>query len=423
MSKQYKGANPLERFEREGENFIPLRHRVLIRKLNDWLNLDNGSRRNFSRLCEGLTSIFHVEHLTNLLRVEELYSTLDPDDETVVGNDVNPETRERDAEIIFDRLSSVLYAAHYHQLSTAELNEAVRIGFQWGVKLDVDFELFESLIVFARGYRLVQKTRRRWQTMYRQEVIELPEFHRLVIAFRVKSANRRVAHLRPSVIYLKMFKNIPESDLEILLPGTTIKLSLLDRGRILLPSISGMMITLFKIGRGVMLVTLVTMTAVWNWVILVALMVGYILKSVFSYLRTRDKYQLGLTQNLYLKNLDNNLGVIYRVFNEAEEQELCETILVYSILLQERRGLGETQLAQASEAILREFTGLSVRFDVHDALGKLARLDLVEVDAQGLWKSAPIDEAPDRLADYWKKQFDRGNSLLSLNQLFDPLGP
>ena len=37
---------------------------------------------------------------------------------------------------------------------------------------------------------------------------------------------------------------------------------------------------------------------------------------------TRDKYRLCLTRNLYYQNLDNNAGVLFRILEEAEEQEL-----------------------------------------------------------------------------------------------------
>ena len=127
-------------------------------------------------------------------------------------------------------------------------------------------------------------------------------------------------------VYLKTFKNIPETDLEILLPGSKVRLSMLDRGKILLPTA----MALFKMSRFFVLLGTISLVglAVAKFDDILALLlvtgaiIGYFVKSVLSYFRTKQKYQFGLTKSLYLKNLGNNSGVLYRILNEAEEQEL-----------------------------------------------------------------------------------------------------
>ena len=71
-----------------------------------------------------------------------------------------------------------------------------------------------------------------------------------------------------------MFKNIPESELEVLLPGSQVRFSILDRGKILLPTISGAALAIYKIITLGLLVTLATVAAFWNWVILIAVTNG-----------------------------------------------------------------------------------------------------------------------------------------------------
>ena len=41
---------------------------------------------------------------------------------------------------------------------------------------------------------------------------------------------------------MKLFKDIPRQDLDMLLPGTRFRMTLLDRGKILLPTLSGLAI-------------------------------------------------------------------------------------------------------------------------------------------------------------------------------------
>ena len=91
-------------------------------------------------------------------------------------------------------------------------------------------------------------------------------------------------------------------------------------------------------------------------------------KSFFGYLRTKDKYQLNLTRNLYYQNLDNNAGVVFRLLDEAEEQECREAVLAYYMLWRHASDEGWTQdtLDREAERFLQEQLGLDkVDFETH----------------------------------------------------------
>jgi hypothetical protein len=392
---------------RKVENFIPLRHTDLILRLQDSMNVSERETKAFKDLCERLTAIFHIEHLSTLMKVEDLYAPLDPDSDAVEVYELSDEERDQRIEDSFVRITQILYSAHYHRLDRNELRHAIDVGYAWGVKLDVDIEVFERLEIFARGWRTVTKTRRRWQNLFRQESIEMPEFHRLVIAFRLKETARVDDSMSTDVVYLKMFKNIPETDLEILLPGSKVKLSMLDQGKILVPNLSSAAMTVFKIFRVGVFLTIVAAAWIIKWVLAIAVLVGYVTKAVFSYFSTKNKYQFGLTKSLYLKNMDNNAGVIYRLFNEAEEQELCEAILAYAVLWKhgQHDGMTDLQVDKRCESFLEEIVNFQVDFEVHDALGKLARLGLATVDKAGRWSAIPVRTAPQRLHENWQKIF------------------
>lgn len=394
---------------RKVENYIPIRHTDLVKQLLAVLEGTKSDAQSFQRLCDRLTAIFHVEHLSTLLNVEDLYAPLDPDAESIDLFEISGPAREERIDRFFDRVTQILYSAHYHRLDREELRHAIDIGYSWGVKLDVDFEVFDRLEIFARGWRAVTKKRRRWQNFFREESVELPEFHRLMLAFRLKPSDRIDKNMETDVVYLKMFKNIPETDLEILLPGSKVKLSILDQGKILVPNLSSAAMTVYKIFRVGVFLTIIAAAWMIKMVLAVAVLVGYMTKAVFSYFSTRDKYQFGLTKSLYLKNMDNNAGVIYRLFNEAEEQEICETILAYSVLWQHRKssGLTDDELDELSEKFLRDAVNFHVEFDVHDALAKLARLGLAEVDREGRWVAVELHEAPERLHENWLTIFRR----------------
>ena len=415
--------NPIAARLEPRRTFIPLRYCDLKLKIAQTLDLQGTNAYDFKQLCDRLQSVFHAEHLSSLLRLEELYGPLDPDDDSIEIRELSADARDRQVGRMLDEVSGLLYSAHYKKLTRDEIQRAVSMGSQWGVKLDVDFDLYDRLEIFARGYRVVEARRRRWQNFYREEVIELPEFQRLIMAFRLKEDQDVDESMDASKVYLKTFKNIPETDLEILLPGSKIKLSMIDRGKIILPTISGAAITIFKLVRGVIVLAVAfTLQSILVWLLFLGAIGGYLIKSILSYFRTKKNYQFGLTRSLYLKNLDNNSSVIFRMLNEAEEQELLETILCYMLLwdrtgpdrmiptsesktLASPDGMTEQEIDLMVEQYLIHETDVDVNFEIHDALGKLARLGLVDVDDQGRWTTVEIGDAVDRLNANWEKLF------------------
>ena len=351
-----------------------------------------------------------------MLRLEDLYGPLDPDDDAIEIRSLTDEERDQQVDRLIDGFSGLLYRAHYKKLSREEIDQAVQMGSQWSAKLEINFDLYDRLEIFARGYRVIDVTRRRWQNFYREEVIELPELQRLIMVFRIKpddsKSEKNGGIFESDKVYLKTFKNIPETDLEMLLPGAKIKLSMIDRGKIILPTLSGMAITIYKLIRGLIVLTLaITVSAILAWIVFIGAVGGYVFKSVMGYFRTKSKFEFGLTRSLYLKNLDNNSSVLFRVLHEAEEQELMEAILCYMSLWDYCQGEGcedgltELEIDQMAEAWLLEQTKIDVDFEIHDALGKLARLGLTDVDAEGRWKTIPLEQSVESLDANWEKIF------------------
>ena len=433
--------DPIARSLDRRATFIPLRHSDLVHDLVERFQIRGDESNLFTAMCSRLQRIFHAEHLTQLLQLEEIYGPLDPDSQTVELENRDSKKLDQLSEKLFDRVSGLLFSAHYKRLERSDLERAVDVASQWGVKLQVNFDLYDRLEIFARGYHVVEVERRRWQNFFRTETIELPEFERLIMAFRLKpeavaapedadsdgpkKTRRKIIAKRISKllagndenamdadhVYLKTFKNIPETDLEILLPGSKVRLSILDRGKILVPTA----MAIFKISRLFLGLTAVVLLASYDNILALIAIVGYGIKSVLSYFRTKQKYQFGLTKSLYLKNLGNNSGVLYRILNEAEEQELLETILGYTILWQKQckakskgeefAGLTSTELDQEVEAYLSGLTKMDIDFEIFDSLGKLARLGLAEVDSAGRWTTIAIEGAQQRLDESWSRLF------------------
>jgi hypothetical protein len=390
------------------EYYIPLRHGELQRRLAADTRLAPDERRQFLQLCKLLSATFHFEYHERIERLKDEYDPFDPDaghEHHRPGGDVVE--RDRSAAQLFARLTELLQRANYHKLSQSQIEQAVAAASDWGVRLNVDFSVFERLEVYARGDVIGRRTRHRWQNLYRGEEVEVPIYQRLLVIFQLRSSARRKRiekHLDPSAVYIKLFKNIPKEDVDMMLPGVKARLSLIDGGKILLPTLPGLAMALYKLVLA-LLVSAVLGAA--GLVILVGGLVAYLMRSVFGYLNTQNRYQLSLTRSLYFQNLDNSSGVLLRITDEAEQQEFYEAILAYFLLWRDAdtAGMAVDELDRRAETFLGALCGYGVDFEVDDALAKLQRLGLAHVAADGRWHAVAIADALVGLDRAWDAFF------------------
>ena len=116
----------------------------------------------------------------------------------------------------------------------------------------------------------------------------------------------------------------------------------------------------------------------------------------------RDKYRLNLTRSLYFQNLDNNAGVLYRVLDDAHEQEFRESILAYFLLWKQAPddGWNAKELDRAAEKLIKSWIEVDVNFEVHDSLVKLERLGLAS-QVNDKWQATDIETALKVLDEAW----------------------
>lgn len=393
-----------ERPDSSHEHFIPIRKSDLLQALMCDADMRDEDRQALQRYCGLLEATIHYQFNRRLERLKDLYAPFDPDSATVpivADNDVD---RERQIPVLFDRVTELLRRANYRKLEQHEIETATDAASEWGLRLRVDFQAFERLEVYACGDVLAKRERRRWWNAYRKEEVLLPLFQRLVVIVRLRQHKWHDKQADINAVYLKMFKNIPKQDVDMLLPGTRFQMSLLDRGKILLPTASGVVIAAVKIVKGAVVLAF---SGVYGLLALVTGTIGYGVKSFLGYQHTRDRYHLNLTRSLYFQNLDNNAGVMFRVLNEAEEQEFREAVLGYFLLWRRAGYEGWTaeELDRAAEACLARMLGFHVDFEVRDALQKLVRWGAVEPAGGGRWRAVPPERAFAQLDHAWDDYF------------------
>jgi hypothetical protein len=269
----------------------------------------------------------------------------------------------------------------------------------------VDFAAFERLEVYVRGEGHSTRTRRRLRNFYREESVQLRTFQRVALMLKQRQHKNLGPGADSQSVFLKLFKHIPRLDLEMLLPGAMLRMPGLQRAKL-----SGSLLTtvgyvVYKIASETTKLALGFKNPMFFWGPL-SLVFGYGYRQYTGYYSARQSYSLMLTQSLYYQNLDNNAGVLYRLLNEAEEQELRETVLGYAFLWRHAGEEGWTarELDDRIEDYLHERAGLDVDFEIADALEKLERFGVVQRQGDR-YRAVPLGRALELLDAAWDNVF------------------
>ena len=389
----------------EREHFIPVARadwRVLITDAAVQGGLDHDQ---FEEFCALLDTLIHMLTYHDNASISESYSLVDPDN---IGGRLVGVARvdEYDGrcQTVIRQFDQIMVRGNYQKLSRTELLEALDKASEFGMPMQANFSVFKRIAVYVRGKVVGQRTRRRAFNFYRKEELDVPLFQRLVICFQVTEDATEKAEHRHDCLYIKSFKNIPQHDIDMLLPGTSVRMSFVDRGKIALPTISGLAMLTFRI------VFLASM-GLFAFLGLLFTTSGYAVKSIFGYIRTKDRYQHSLTKNLYYQNLGNNAGVLQQMQMEAEVQDIQECLLGYTMLITKfPDGATMGQLDKAAEDFIQEVVKFPVDFEVDDALRKLVRLNIVSVTPQRMYLACSLDQASVQLQAGFAQNFTNYNS-------------
>lgn len=250
--------------------------------------------------------------------------------------------------------------------------------------MQVDFSAYDRLEVHVRGCGEERRHFRKWWWPWRQHEQRVPTHERVLLIARVAT--------EPG-LHLKLFRDIPEDDLEALLPETRFKMRLFDHVKIggagstaIAASIMRYVAVFGTQAAGALALPLVILGSLW-----------YAGRTIWGYFSAKDTYRARLMHELFYQVMDSDTGVITRVVDDAEDEEAKETLLLWAAA----RALGPCALAEAArtvEAHLRAAHGCDVAFDLADARAKCVRLRLLEPSHDGLLRAAPPGVAAVRLA-------------------------
>jgi len=296
----------------------------------------------------------------------EGYTFVDPDRESAdAALSANLASEVSIAQLV-ETTEDLLVMANYHRLTPSEIYQALRTATAWGVSLKIRFTDYKRLRVYARGDALGHRVARRWYKLFRKSEFSVPIYRQLVVVFERPSPKGQ--------LHLRMFKNIPHADVDMLIPGS-IKVSWLDQGKIGIPTLWGFSMTVTRLVRSVWILALLgaveIFRAVWMYIAVAIATVLYSVKVFFSYRHARNRQLLNVAQSLYFQTLSNNKGVLLRLQDEAEQQSLSQAmLLVYVLRNWENQGaqlrpLDSMELLdQACEELLEQLGFGKIDFDI-----------------------------------------------------------
>lgn len=382
---------------RDREHYIPLRRTDLIELLAG--QCDPGEAALFRRLCQLLTDRVHVEFYRLFDKLKDDYSPFDPDADTKALDSPDPAARIARADRLFLAFDRLLRRANFRKLTEEEILACQAGSSPWGLNMSIDLAAFERFAMYVRGKTVGTRVLRSWATWFRKKQFSTEMYQRLVIILKQRHHRRLGKDPDVRSVFLKLFKDIPVNDVEMLIPGGRLTMPTIERGKLGLSLLSGLVVLLWQFLKPLFVIAKAAAggAVAFGPFGLVAALFGYGYRQYYGYQFSLKTYNLQLAQSLYYQNLDNNAGVLFRLLDAAEEQECRETILAYFYLL--RSGpQTEKHLDDTIEIELERLAGIKVDFEIDDALRKIERIGLGH-DVDGVWSAVPLTDALNRLAE------------------------
>lgn len=405
------------------ERFIPYRRADIINMCLQDKVLNERDLVQFANFCQVLSSLFHFELHKQLEKLKECYAPFNPDRDTVLVN--NGQDAKQLKINLESELREVLEKANYEIVSQADLNEALECESLFKVKLQVDFNDFEEVLFFRRGITEKTESIRQWFGL-RTKQINLEVYDRVLVYVRFKEQSYfdekalENLYFEPGSTIIKLFRNVPKNDMEMLFPNTEVQMKPIDKLLIGVPTaVGGLFMLVTKLGATLLLV--LSVIAFWLGVSnepaeldqtsLIALLVGlgtlggFLWRQFNKYKNRKIQFMKQLAENLYFKNLDNNSGVFHHLIDAAEEEECKETLLAYYHLLTSDHALSAQQLDKNIEDWFENNYQCKIDFEMQDALEKLIRLGLVDKQ-ENKFTAKPILQANKQLDLLWDNFYD-----------------
>ncbi len=419
------------------ERFIPISRQEIIKNLLAAPHWQPQERTQFSAFCTVLTALYHFKFHADLEKLKQSYFPFNPDHDLPTQHHYSDAEKQGFEQQFATTARQLLVHANYEELMTDKVNAALSEESFYGVKVHVDLDDFSEILLYYRGASAQTEYQRHWKTLFlfktplvipiykklfvlvkfKAEAVRAKELAELMVKQKsklsleqalkktTKVVKKRRRHIPEDVedkIFMKLFKDIPRSDLDMLFPNQEVRLKLVDKIKLAVSGGSG------TIGGIIGIFAKIT-TAVTNPFLLVGAFVGLIgvfVRQILNIFNYRTKYMMVLSRNLYFHTMNNNFGVINGLVDEAEEEETKEAILAYYFLLLQRdKNYTKERLDRQIESYLQQRYNVTLDFEVDDGIRKLREEGLLKEDANGVLSVLELTPSCQKLDQQWDNFF------------------
>ncbi len=428
------------------ERFIPITRFALIDRLADpaiWHDQAAHVRRFFRYLDYWRQQ----QYGARLLALEQDYEPFSPDSDLLITRTYSDSERRVLQQRVVAGVRYLLTQANYTRIDLLQMELILTRESHYGLDLQVDLGAFEELLVYYRGASTRTDQRRNLRNFMRKQEVTVPIFRRLFVLFKLKSEAKRIAELmqdrkmtrrqatrivrqsrsllapevRDDCIYMKLFKNIPRTDIEMVFPNTRVNFRPFDKIKLGLTSGAGLGVGAFTAAGKIALIgsnPIAAAGAVFG-------LGGVAFRQCMSFLNQRQRYMVIMAQNLYFHAMGDNRGVLVKLASRAAEEDLKEEILLYSVLARQRvNRVDLPAVDRAIEQYMAETFGIDVDFDISDALGRLIEEGIVREQPDGMFRTMPPDRAATHIDRKWDAFLDElpGTGIGEGSEMLDGTG-
>jgi hypothetical protein len=412
------------------EKFLPITRHALLDRLTApglWPNGDHMQARRFLRYLD-----YWRRHgySAKLLDLEQLYEPFSPDTDLLQTRKFSAEERLAMRKRLVARMAELLQQGNFTHVDPKDFHIILTKDSHYGLDLQVDIEAFEEILIFYRGATAITEKRRDIKKAYiGWKEVKVPVFQRLFILFKLKpfdacvqdvmqrqSLDRKKAEsvvrqqrkmlpdtVSSDYVYIKLFKNMPRSDVEMAFPNTKVRFRLFDKIKFGVTAGSG-----FGVGVVSTAGKLALLSNPYTLVMTLAGLGGIAARQASNFFAQRNRYMVVLARNLYFHSMADNRGVMTLLADRAADEDIKEEMLLYTALANARVNVRELKsIDETIEQYLERTFGIDVDFDVSDALARLKQEGVVIEAADGTLLALPPKEAALHIDKLWDACLDQ----------------
>jgi hypothetical protein len=416
--------------DRKRERFIPVTRHALM----DRLTLDHvwqpGQAREARRFFRYLDYWRQQQYQSLLIDLDETYEPFSPDSDLLMTRQYSASDRQTLQQRVVKEVASLLERANYERIDPHDVDVILTEESHYGLNFHVDMGIFEHVLIYYRGATNKRHERRNIRKFMRKEEFDVPIYQRLFLLFKLKpldvrieevmeakkisreEAERKVkkargalpAEIRDDLIYLKLFKNIPRTDIEMVFPNTEVRFRMKDKLRLGVTAGGGIGMGAFGAAGKLALLTTNPIAAASA----VAGLGAIAFRQAMGFFNQKQRYMVVMAQNLYFHTMADNRGVILKIAARGAEEDIKEEMLLYSVLAKEPATREDLPAIDAAiEDYLTRVFGVAVDFDIEDALDRLIRDGIVTEQADGTLTTLGPSEAAHHIDHLWDNFLDR----------------